>query len=221
MRRHAPAGIFLAVLAALLILLSDTLGLEVQSVTLLGVGIGAALGLVPDRTPVQRLGGFAVGFAAAWLGYLLRAAVLPDAASGRAVAALIVLLVCLAIAMATRGKLPLWATLLGASAMAGSYESVYVLDPTAFLTSSPSSATAVLVAAGAGFLATTLLAPQLERDRTTEKANPSHVATAAVSSAAVSSAAVSSAAVSFVPALSIQEEAELLFERPLEPTTEA
>lgn len=211
MRRHAPAGIFLAVLAALLILLSDTLGLEVQSVTLLGVGIGAALGLVPDRTPVQRLGGFAVGFAAAWLGYLLRAAVLPDAASGRAVAVLIVLLVCLAIAMVTRGKLPLWATLLGASAMAGSYESVYVLDPTAFLTSSPSSATAVLVAAGAGFLATTLLAPQLERDRTTEKANPSHVATAAVSSAAVS----------FVPVLSIQEEAELLFERPLEPTTEA
>jgi len=211
MRRHAPAGIFLAVLAALLILLSDTLGLEVQSVTLLGVGIGAALGLVPDRTPVQRLGGFAVGFAAAWLGYLLRAAVLPDAAAGRAVAVLVVLLVCLAIAMATRGKLPLWATLLGASAMAGSYESVYVLDPTAFLTSSPSSATAVLVAAGAGFLATTLLAPQLERDRTTEKANPSHVATAAVSSAAVS----------FVPALSIQEEAELLFERPLEPTTEA
>ena len=211
MRRHAPAGIFLAVLAALLILLSDTLGLEVQSVTLLGVGIGAALGLVPDRTPVQRLGGFAVGFAAAWLGYLLRAAVLPDAASGRAVAVLIVLLVCLAIAMVTRGKLPLWATLLGASAMAGSYESVYVLDPTAFLTSSPSSATAVLVAAGAGFLATTLLAPQLERDRTTEEANPSHVATAAVSSAAVS----------FVPVLSIQEEAELLFERPLEPTTEA
>ena len=211
MRRHAPAGIFLAVLAALLILLSDTLGLEVQSVTLLGVGIGAALGLVPDRTPVQRLGGFAVGFAAAWLGYLLRAAVLPDAASGRAVAVLIVLLVCLAIAMVTRGKLPLWATLLGASALAGSYESVYVLDPTAFLTSSPSSATAVLVAAGAGFLATTLLAPQLERDRTTEKANPSHVATAAVSFAAVSS----------VPALSIQEEAELLFERPLEPTTEA
>ena len=211
MRRHAPAGIFLAVLAALLILLSDTLGLEVQSVTLLGVGIGAALGLVPDRTPVQRLGGFAVGFAAAWLGYLLRAAVLPDAASGRAVAVLIVLLACLAIAMVTRGKLPLWATLLGASAMAGSYESVYALDPTAFLTSSPSSATAVLVAAGAGFLATTLLTPQLERDRTTEKANPSHVATAAVSSAAVS----------FVPVLSIQEEAELLFERPLEPTTEA
>ena len=100
--------------------------------------------------------------------------------------------------------------------MAGSYESVYVLDPTAFLTSSPSSATAVLVAAGAGFLATTLLAPQLERDRTTEKANPSRVATAAVSSAAVPSAAVS-----FVPVLSIQEEAELLFERPLEPTTEA
>ncbi|WP_207219166.1 hypothetical protein [Pengzhenrongella frigida] len=205
MRRHVPAGVFLAVLASLLILLSDTLGLEAQSVTLLGAGLGGALGLVPDRTPVQRLGGFAVGFAAAWLGYLLRAAVLPDAASGRAVAVLVVLLGCLAVAMATRGRLPLWATLLGASAMAGSYESVYVLDPTSFLTTSPSSATAVLVAAGAGFLATALLAPQIERDRSLEKAR--HTVAAAPSPS---------------PALPIHEEAALLFgARPLESTTEA
>ena len=208
MRRHVPAGIFLAVLAALLVLLSDRLGLDVQNLTLLGAGIGGALGLVPDRSPAQRLGGFAVGFGAAWIGYLLRAALLPDAASGRAVAVLVVLLGCLAVAMATRGGLPLWATLLGAATMAGSYESVYVLDPTSFVSTSPSSASAVLLAAGAGFLATALLAPRIEFDRAHEAARRRPAAAAAPAP---------------VPEpVPFPDEAALLFtERPLEPTTEA
>ena len=198
MRRHVPAGIFLAVLASLLVLLSDTLGLDAQGITLLGAAIGGALGLVPDRSALQRIGGFAVGFGAAWIGYLLRAALLPDAASGRAVAVLLVLLGCLAVAMATRGRLPLWASLLGAAAMAGSYESVYAGDPTAFLTTAPASASAVLVAVGAGFLATALLAPRIERDRAAETAR--HLDDAE----------------------SVLAEAELLLtELPLEPTPEA
>jgi hypothetical protein len=60
-------------------------------------------------------------------------------------AALMVLLVCLAVAAATRGRLPLWAALVGAGAMAGSYEAAYAADPTAFLAASPASATAVLL----------------------------------------------------------------------------
>ncbi|WP_407341680.1 hypothetical protein [Pengzhenrongella phosphoraccumulans] len=211
MKQHVPAGIFLAVLASLLVLMSDTLGLEVQSITLLGAGIGGALGLVPDRSPGARLGAFAVGFGAAWLGYLLRAAVLPDATNGRAAAVFVVLLCCLALAMLTRGRLPLWATLLGAAAMAGSYESVYAADPTAFLTTSPTSASAVLLAAGAGFLATALLAPRIERDRATEAGRGAHAEPTAVVPASVPT-----------HALSIQEEAALLYrELPLEPTTEA
>lgn len=170
MRRHILAGAFLAVLTTLIVLLSDVLGLGVQGVALLGAALGGALGLVPDRSPVQRVGAFAVGFAAAWLGYLLRAAVLPDAAAGRAVAVLIVLTVCLVVAGATRGRLPLWAMLLGAAAIAGAYEAAYALDPSAVLTTSPATATSVLVAAGAGFLATALLGPEVERDRAEERA---------------------------------------------------
>ena len=111
MNRHVLAGIFLAVLAALIVLLSGFLGPDVQGVVLLGAALGGALGLVPDRSPAQRVGAFAVGFVAAWIGYLLRAATLPDAPSGRAVAVLVVLLVCLAVAAASRGRLPLWAAL--------------------------------------------------------------------------------------------------------------
>lgn len=169
MKRHVLAGAFLAVLATLTVLLSGFLGPEVQGVALLGAALGGALGLVPDRMPAQRAGAFLVGFVAAWLGYLLRAAALPDAASGRAVAVLVVLLICLAVALATRGHLPLWAALLGAGAMAGSYEAVYAADPTAFVATSPASATAVLLTAGAGFLATSLLGPSVKASRDIER----------------------------------------------------
>lgn len=169
MTRHVLAGAFLAVIATLTVLLSGVLGPEVQGVALLGAALGGALGLVPDRTPGQRAGAFAAGFAAAWLGYLLRAAALPDAPSGRAVAVLVVLLVCLAVGAGTRGRLPLWATLLGAAAMAGSYEVAYAADPSGFATTSPVAATAVLLTAGAGFFATALLGPTVQHDRETEQ----------------------------------------------------
>ncbi|WP_243882981.1 hypothetical protein [Cellulomonas dongxiuzhuiae] len=169
MIRHVLAGAFLAVLATLTVLLSGVLGAEVQGVALLGAALGGALGLVPDRSPGQRAGAFVVGFVAAWIGYLLRALALPDAPSGRAVAVLVVLLVCLAVGAGTRGRLPLWATLLGAAAMAGSYEAPYAADPSGFATTSPVFATAVLLTAGAGFLATALLGPAVQLDREAER----------------------------------------------------
>ncbi|RHA38527.1 hypothetical protein [Cellulomonas rhizosphaerae] len=178
MRRYIVAGLVLAVLTTLLVVLSDALGLDTEGVALLGGALGGALGLVPDRSPAQRAGAFVIGFLAAWLGYALRAAVFPDATAGRAIAVLIVLLVCLAVGAATRGKLPLWATLLGAAAMAGAYETTYAADPTAFISSSAATATSILVAAGAGFVATSLLGPQVERERELERAQARHVETA-------------------------------------------
>lgn len=174
MRRYILAGLVLAVLTTLLVLLSDALGLDTEGVALLGGALGGALGLVPDRSPAQRAGAFVIGFLAAWVGYALRAAVLPDATAGRAIAVLLVLLVCLAVGAATRGRLPLWATLLGAAAMAGAYETTYAADPSAFLSSSAATATSILVAAGAGFVATSLLGPQVERERELERAQARH-----------------------------------------------
>ncbi|ROS31272.1 hypothetical protein [Cellulomonas sp. PhB150] len=178
MRRYILAGLVLAVLTTLLVVLSDALGLDTEGIALLGGALGGALGLVPDRSPAQRAGAFIVGFVAAWVGYGLRAAVLPDATAGRAIAVLVVLLVCLAVGAATRGRLPLWATLLGAAAMAGAYETTYAADPTAFISSSAATATSILVAAGAGFVATSLLGPQVERERENERSAARHAETA-------------------------------------------
>ncbi|QHT57467.1 hypothetical protein GXP71_16245 [Cellulomonas sp. H30R-01] len=168
MRRHILAGLALAVLAAAIVLFS---GPDLQGVTLLGAALGGALGLVPDRSPGARAGAFAVGFLAAWLGYALRAAALPDSAAGRAVAVLVVLAICLAVAGATRGRLPLWAALLGTAAMAGAYEATYAADPSAFVASSAATATSILLAAGAGFVATSLLGVVVEQDRAQERAD--------------------------------------------------
>lgn len=179
MRRYILAGLVLAVLTTLLVVLSDALGLDTEGVALLGGALGGALGLVPDRSPAQRAGAFVVGFLAAWLGYALRAAVLPDATAGRAIAVLVVLIVCLGVGAATRGRLPLWATLLGAAAMAGAYETTYAADPTAFLSSSAATATSILVAAGAGFVATSLLGPQVEHEREAERAQARHASSSA------------------------------------------
>lgn len=163
MTRPLLAGSVLAVLAAVLVLLTGVLGPEVQAVALLGTALGGALGLVPDRSPGQRAAAFGAGLAAAWAGYVLRAAVLPDAPSGRAVASLLVVLACTLVAAGTRGALPLWATLLGAAALAGAYEATYTADPSGVLATSPGAATAVLLAAGAGFVAASLLGAGLGR----------------------------------------------------------
>jgi len=168
MIRVLLAGTVLALAAGLIVLLAPTLGAEVQGVALLGAGVGGALGLVPDRSPGARAGAFVVGLVAAWLGFLLRAAVLPDAPSGRAVAVVVVVLLCVAVTAATRRRLPLWAQLLGAAALAGAYETAYTADPSAITTTSPTAASAVLLTAAAGFLVTVLLAPVARAGLTTE-----------------------------------------------------
>jgi hypothetical protein len=169
MRRYILAGLVLAVLTTLIVLLSGSLGLDVENVALLGAALGGALGLVPDRSPAQRAGAFGVGFAAAWLGYLLRAAALPDTTAGIAVAVLVVLALCVAVAVATAGRIPLWATLIGAAALVGAYEPVFAADPTTFVSASATSAASVLLAAGAGYLATSLLGPQVAAERERER----------------------------------------------------
>ena len=56
--------------------------------------------------------------------------------------------------------------------MAGSYEAAYAADPTAFVATSPASATAVLLTAGAGFVVTSLVGARAASGGTVEPAPP-------------------------------------------------
>ena len=100
---------------------------------------------------------------AALVGFVLRAAVLPDSAGGRAVAVAIVVLLCTAVAVLTFQRIALWAPLLGAAVFAGAYERVYAAAPPELPETSVSTLTAVLVSVAVGFLATIWAAPRAPR----------------------------------------------------------
>jgi hypothetical protein len=153
MRRTLITGGLLAVFAALLAQFGGALGLDEVRSALLGAALGAVLGIVPGvDSPVSRAVGFMVGFVLAWIGYGLRAGVLPDTGAGRAVAAFLVIVVLTGICAATMGWVTLWTGLLGVGALAGAYEFAFGIDPTAFTSESVTAATTVLLAASVGFL---------------------------------------------------------------------
>ena len=159
MRLTMLTGGVLTVAAVVFVMLSSSLGLDVESVALMGASTGAVVALVPHRTPQARLIGFLVGFLASWAAYLVRAGFLPDTHAGHAVAVALVVVVCTLVAGLTRDRIPLWSTLLGAAALTGSYEATYLEAPSQVLRTSTSSSTSVLLAVALGFFAASLVAP--------------------------------------------------------------
>ena len=172
MTKNVVGGLVLAVMAALVVGLGEFLGLDLQHVALLGAALGGVIGLVPDRAPWERIVGFAVGFVFAWIGFAVRAAVLPDSSGGRAVAAFLVLAASAWwSSAATLTRLPLWSMLVGAAAIVGAYEETYTNAPSQFVHESPTAATTVLLAAALGYLATAFLGPQIAVSRRAEAAH--------------------------------------------------
>ncbi len=159
MRKPLLPGLLLVLAAVLTVFVSSALDLELEPVVLLGLALGAVLALVPDRSPLFRVAGFAIGLVLAWIGYILRAAVLPDSTGGRAVAVAVVLVLAVGIAAIAMDRLPLWSLLLGAAGMAGAYEHPYVASPPEVATTSFSTVTALLFTVAVGFIATAVVAP--------------------------------------------------------------
>ena len=157
MRRSLIAGLVLALLAAVITALGGVFGSDLEHVALLGAALGGALGLIPHRYSWGRITGFLVGFVAAWIGFALRAAVLPDSSNGRAVAAFLVVALCALACAFSQGRLPLWSALLGTAAIVGAYEEIYTNAPSQFISESPEAGTTVLLATAFGYLATSVV----------------------------------------------------------------
>jgi hypothetical protein len=109
-----------------------------------------------------------LGFLIMWGGYALRVSILPDTDMGRAITALLVLLVLMGVSAATLTKVPLWSLLVGAAAMGAAYETTFMILPSAFPYESPTAASQMALAAGVGFLAGSILAPTSEPGRSQE-----------------------------------------------------
>ena len=159
MRRTMLVGAVLAVVAFLVVIVSNWLDLELDSVAMVGIALGAVVALVPDRSPLMRLAGFAAGVVLAWIGFVVRAALLPDAASGRALTIGLVILLCTAVAALSAARVPLWSTLVGAAAMSGAYEYTFAAAQPEVATTSVTALTALVLTSAVGFLLGALLAP--------------------------------------------------------------
>ena len=156
-RRTLLEGVVLLVLVGLLVDHGGQIGSELPQLALLGALLGAVVALVPHRSAGGRAGAFAAGFLAAFIGYAMRAGFLPAIPLGRAIAAMAVVALITAVAVATADRLPLWAGLVGAATMVGAYEATFRATPTDFTAQSFATATTVLLAAGIGFVALSLL----------------------------------------------------------------
>lgn len=152
MRASIVAGVLLTAAVALVIVVSSGLELDVESYAVTGVLGGGVLGLVAERAAWERLGGFVVGFVAIWVGYILRAAVMPDTTSGVVVATIVSLAICVAAYAVGRGHLPLWSMLLGAGLFAGAYESAFTAAVAEVGSTSVDAATSLLLTIAVGFI---------------------------------------------------------------------
>ncbi|HEX6233304.1 MAG TPA: hypothetical protein VFZ63_09260 [Jiangellaceae bacterium] len=165
MRRSIVAGLLLAAATGLLILVSDPLSLNVEQFALIGVLIGAVLGLMTDIAVWDRLAGFGIGLVAAWVTYGLRAGFLPDSSGGRAVAVVGLLAFLVLIVWLVGGRLHLVPMLIGVTALAGAYELTFIDAPPRFLEESSVAVTGVLLAAAVGFACTVLASSLIGPDR--------------------------------------------------------
>lgn len=159
MIRSLISGLVLAVVSVGVVLLGVALELDLDHVALLGAALGGVLALAPHDVGWGKLAGFGVGFVVAWLGFALRAAVLPDSSLGRAVAAFLVVAVVAVGCSATAGVVPVWSGLLGSAALVAAYEQTYTNAPSQFLSESPTAVTSILLAVGLGYLALSLVYP--------------------------------------------------------------
>lgn len=154
MSKTVTAGVVLAVAAAAALLIGDGLGWDLDGVLFLGIGVGGALGLIPDKTPVARILGLLLGLLAAAIGYALRAAVFPDNTTARAVAVALVVLIAMGFVLLTFGRIPFWTALLGVGALGGAYEVAYTESPSSLLDTMPVALTSLLAMIAVGFAAT-------------------------------------------------------------------
>lgn len=149
MARTVIRGVVIAVVAALVAVTGNAIGID----TVWPVLLAAAVGLAVAPVTMGRVAAFVVGAGVSWLVLALRAGFLPDLAASQALVIAVGVLLLTALAALTAERLPLWASLAGLVAFAGYYEPTYAASPTRFLAESPIALVTVLLAAAVGFVA--------------------------------------------------------------------
>ncbi len=116
---------------------------------LIGVMAGVVLGLTRDRSPLARYGAFLIG-----LLFGLFAIVLGMVGWAGWVGAIFVLTIISAL---TKGRLPLWAMILGGGTLAAIYQPLLISSPWFVFTQYPTVLLVTIAASSGGFLVTVIV----------------------------------------------------------------
>lgn len=155
MVRTLVAGLFIAVAAALVLMIGGPVGLN-PGVAVVGVSLGAVLALVPYRGPFWRIGAWAAGFIITWVSYAISALFFPSTDTGMAAGAFLGLVLVTLVAGFTRERLPLWCGLTGVATFVGAYYAAFNAAPYLFKTESITYLVAAFATTMIGFLAAAL-----------------------------------------------------------------
>lgn len=142
MRRTFLLGILAIVLAVGVWLVTQWFEIGAQN-GLLGVGGGLVLGLIRDGSPLARYGAFLIGLIFGFVGSVA------DLIGGAGL--LILILILTVISALTKGRLPLWAMILGTGVFGAMY-SGWIDQSWFILTSYPSAFFLALATSSGGFI---------------------------------------------------------------------
>ncbi len=150
-------GLALALFALIIYLLPGELGQQAVAYTVLGLAVGAVVGLLPYADPVARLMGFMVGELLAFASFLIRGGLLPYTNLSAAVVVLLLLLVITGITALFRSSAWFISMLLGAGTLYGVLELQFRTVPSAYLATASLAFVAILLSFGIGYMVSALL----------------------------------------------------------------
>lgn len=150
-------GLVLAVSALVIYLLPGELGTPAIAYTVLGLAIGAIVGLLPDADPVARLMGFTLGILLAFASYVVRGGFLPYTKWSSAGVVLVLLAIITGITALFRSSTWFVSMLLGAGILYGMVELQFQAAPSAYLASLALAVVSILFSFGIGYMISAVL----------------------------------------------------------------
>lgn len=181
-------GLACSVLAFLVIISGQVLDIPIQNV-LVGIAVGAVLGMVRTGSPGARFVGFLVGLLGGAAFYLLESFLFPQTWFGQAVAVAMTIMALAVVSALTRGWMHLWTMFLGTVAFAATYDGFFSSTPWLIQSKGPVLLGGMLFCVACGFLTAVLTEVLRSPDASIDAVDPL-VATSGVVSAASSSSTV-------------------------------
>jgi hypothetical protein len=165
-------GLVLAVFALVIYLLPGELGTPAIAYTVLGLAVGAIVGLLPDVDPVARLMAFMLGLLLAFASYLVRGGLLPYTKAWSAVVVLLLLAIITGVTALFRSGAWFVSMLLGAGTLYGAVEVSFQVAPSAYLATAGLALVSILFSFGIGYMVSALLGIKLVPASTAGAAPP-------------------------------------------------